>query len=347
MCRHRILTKLVAVIEQWRFRCMLKILITDRLHDSIAEEQKVCSQYGLELIDHYCSTEDDIIQYGQDAVGLLVSYATITKKIIESLPNLRIVVKYGVGVDNIDIPSATAKGVYVANIPDYCLQEVASFALALILMGLKQIKYFNREMESGSWISQPKEKILYRPTIATLGLIGFGRIARTLAEYARPMFKEIVFYDPYYEGTPPLYCRKVDDLKEMFSTCQIISLHVPLTESSRNMIGYECIEKANGLILVNIARAAVIVFDALVKGLDSGNVLFYGADAFWEEPPEFSDKKIMDFLTRDNVVVTPHCAWCSLESEKEVRRKATLTIAQVVNGIIPYNILNANNISNR
>jgi D-3-phosphoglycerate dehydrogenase / 2-oxoglutarate reductase len=321
---------------------MLKILITDRLHDSIAEEQKVCGQYGLELIDHYCSTEDEIIQYGQDAVGLLVSYAQISKRIVESLPNLRIVVKYGVGVDNIDIPAATDKGIFVANVPDYCLPEVASFALAFILMGLKQIKYFNREMESGSWISQPKEKILLRPTTTTLGLIGFGRIARTLAEYARPMFKEIVFYDPYYEGNIPSYCRKVDDLKHMFSICQIISLHVPLTESSRNMIDFGCIEKANGLILVNIARAAVINFDALLKGLDGGNVLFYGADAFWEEPPEFSDKNIMDFLSRDNVVVTPHCAWCSLESEKEVRRKATLTIAHVVNGTIPDNILNAN-----
>ena len=202
-------------------------------------------------------------------------------------------------------------------------------------------------MENGSWISQPKEKILFRPTITTLGLIGFGRIARTLAEYARPLFKEIVFYDPYYEGTPPSYCRRVDDLKDMFSNCQIISLHVPLTESSRNMIDYECIGKANGLILVNIARAAVIVFDALVKGLDSGKVLFYGADAFWEEPPEFADKNIRNFLTRDNVVVTPHCAWCSQESEKEVRRKATLTIAQVVNGTIPNNILNPHSNHNR
>lgn len=318
----------------------MKILITDMLHVSAEQERAVCRRYGCELDTTFCHTEDDLIRYGMDADALLVSYSRITRKVLESLPKLKIVVKYGIGVDNIDVQAASDCRVMVANVPDYCLEEVASHALMLIMNGLKQAQFFDRKFHEGVWVSKPNDKILYRPSEISLGLVSFGRIAKTLAKYAEPLFKEVYFFDPYVDQSYDCNVTKIETLEELFSCCTVISVHTPLTAGTRHIIDTSLISKLRGAILVNTSRADVVDPNGVVSGLDQGNLLFYGADTFWPEPPDFKSSIAKYFLQRTDVLITPHCAWCSLTSEKEVRRKATEIAIEGALGRCPASVIN-------
>ena len=318
----------------------MKVLITDKLHSSVEQELAVCEKYGFELDTTFCHNEDELIQYGQDADALLVSYSQITRKVLQSLPNLKIVVKYGIGVDNIDVKAATDNHVMVANVPDYCLEEVASHALMLIMNGLKQTPFFDRKMQEQEWVRQPNDKILYRPSEISIGLVSYGRIARTLAKYAKSIFKKVYFYDPFIRNDLEGYAEKVETLEELFSCCTIISVHTPLMEETKHMIDWNLISRLKGAILVNTSRADVIDPEAVLKGLEKTNLEFFGADTFWPEPPDFSSEFSNQFLSRSDVLITPHCGWCSLTAEKDVRWKAAETSILGAMGKCPSSVLN-------
>lgn len=320
----------------------MKLLITDMLHTSIAQELAVCDKYGCELDTTFCHSEEDLIRNGKNADGFLVSYSQITRKVISSLPNLKVVVKYGIGVDNIDVQAATDYGVMVGNVPDYCLEEVASHALMLILTGLKQTPHFIKSIQNKFWDTTPGDKILYRPSEISLGLISFGRISRQLARYAKPLFKEICFYDPYVQKQPELGVIKVETLEEIFERCTVISVHTPLTKDTKYLINTNLVRKASKAILVNTSRGLVVDPDSIEFGLENGNLVFFGADTFWSEPPNFDSPFTQQFLARPNVLITPHCGWCSLASERDVRWKAAETAILAIKGELTNNILNKN-----
>jgi len=325
----------------------MKVLITDRRHSSIEEERKVLEPLGIEVVDRFCRDENDLIKNGKGAVGFLVSYASITERVMKALPDLKIIVKYGVGVDNIDLEAASRLGKYVANVPDYCLEEVALQALSLLLNGVRKTCFFAGEVKKGYWVEHPEKEVIYRLSSQNLGLVGFGRIARKLAHFARSIFNRIYFYDPYVDvdrlpenGIEK--CHRVYSLEDIFSSCRLISIHLPLTPETRGFIGKSYFNLANGAIIVNTSRADVLDKTALEEALDSQKVIFYGADVFWGEPPDFSDPANFNFVSRENVLITPHVGWYSEESEKEVRRKAAEEVARVVKGMKPLNWVNRN-----
>ncbi|MEA5031699.1 MAG: C-terminal binding protein [Sphaerochaeta sp.] len=319
----------------------MKILITDMLHTSDEQERAVCKRYGCELDTTFCHNEEDLINCGKDADAFLVSYSKITRNVLESLPNLKIVVKYGIGVDNIDVQAASEHQVMVANVPDYCLEEVASHALMLIMNGLKQAPFFDRKFHESVWISKPNDKIIYRPSEISIGLVSYGRISKMLARYAQPLFKEVCFYDPYIRQYDDDISTKVQTLGELFERCTVISIHTPLTAGTKYIINAELISKLKGGILVNTSRADVVDPQAVVEGLNQRHILFYGADTFWPEPPDFDSDLAQYFLNRTDVLITPHCAWCSLTSEKDVRRKATEIAIEGAKGKCPPSVLNS------
>lgn len=318
----------------------MKVLITDMLHSSVEQELAVCKKYGFDLDTTFCHDEEELIRYGQDADAFLVSYSQITRKVLQSLPNLKIVVKYGIGVDNIDVQAATENNVMVANVPDYCLEEVASHALMLIMNGLKQTPFFDRKMQEQEWVRQPNDKILYRPSEISIGLVSYGRIARTLAKYAKSIFKNVYYYDPFIENDQEGNAEKVETLEELFSLCTIISVHTPLMEKTKHMIDWNLISQARKAILVNTSRSDVIDPKAVIKGLENENLVFFGADTFWPEPPDFSSEFTKQFLSRSDVLITPHCGWCSLTAEKDVRWKAAETSILGAMGKCPSSVLN-------
>ncbi len=314
-----------------------KVLITDRRHPSIAEEKAILEPLGVQITDHFCSSEDELIEYGRGAIGFLVSYAKVTRRVMQALPELKIAVKYGVGYDNLDTVAAAELGVYTVNVPDYCVEEVALQGLSLVLSGLRFTSYFAEEVRKGNWISDPSCMPIHRLSELSVGFIGFGRIAKRLADYLRPMAKVTRFFDPYVEHSDTsIKCASLD---ELISTCGIVSVHTPLTPDSKGMIGKRQLDVAKGLILINTSRAAVVEKIALTESLKNGSVRFYGADTHWEEPWDVDDPENRDFLAMRNVLITPHMGWYSAESEAEVRRKAAMEVARVIQGECPLHIV--------
>lgn len=314
-----------------------KVLITDRRHKSIAQERAVLEPLGVEIVDHFCTDEDELIQYGQGAIGLLVSYANVSRRVMEALPDLKIAVKYGVGYDNLDTAAAAELGVFTVNVPDYCVEEVALQALSLIMNGLRFGHFFGEEVRRGNWIKDPSVITMHRPSAMRMGFIGLGRIARKLAEYMKPIVSSFSFYDPFIEKAEGF--QKYTSLSEMFATCGIISIHSPLTKETQNMVGKAILEKANDLVLVNTSRAAVVDRTSLIAALENGNIHFYGADVNWEEPTDMHNPENQKLLSMKNVLITPHSGWYSEESENDVRRKAALEIARVIKGERPLHVV--------
>ncbi len=315
----------------------MKVLVTDMRHATLAEERKVLEPLGVSLDSTFCAGEEELIANGRGAVGFLVSYAPVTRRVLESLPELRIVVKYGIGVDNIDVEAARELGKVVANVPEYSTEEVALHALTLALCGLRMIFPFARAVKEGMWHQDPSGEGLRRPSALTVGVVGLGRIGRRFARYAEPIASNICWYDPYLQGEAPY--RRLDTVEELVERSQVVSVHAPLNERTRSLLGRRALAGANGLVLVNTSRGGVVDRDALEGALEAGRVVFFGADVFWSEPPDYDDPRTVAFLRRRNVLITPHMAWCSLEADGEVRRKAAEEVARVIRGQQPLHPL--------
>ena len=294
---------------------------------------------GVVLDTTFCRSEEDLIRHGQGAFAFLVSFAPLTRRVMEQLPELKIIVRYGVGMDNVDVEAARELGKIVANVPDYCVEEVAAHTLALILAGLRMLFPLTEAAKKGRWIADPSPEKLRRPTSLTAGIAGLGRIGRRVAECLRPLVAKILFYDPYYENSrkscfPDKFFdwESVDSLTDLVERCQILSLHAPLNEETLDLIDVGLLARADRLILVNTSRAALINREALENALVEGRVSFFGSDVFWQEPPDYSDPRTVRFLKRRDVLVTPHMAWYSGDSERELRRKAAEEILRVLQG---------------
>ncbi len=320
----------------------MKVLVTDRRHASLEEEKKVLEPLGVEVVDGLCQTEEDLIDKGRGAVGFLVSYAKITERVMKTLPELSIIVKYGVGVDNIDLEAARRLGKYVANVPDYGTEEVALQALSLLLVGLRKTCYFGGEVRNKNWIENPDTETIYRLSDQNLGLVGFGRIARKLGFFMENLVNKIYFYDPYLKELPDLSDKyqSVESLPDIFSQAKLVSIHAPLNPVTKRMIDEKSLSQAKEVILVNTSRADIIDRLVLEKALNSQKVIFYGADVFWGEPPNFQDPWVCQFFKRKDVLITPHVGWYSRESEIDLRRKAAEEVARVIKGGKPLNLLN-------
>jgi D-3-phosphoglycerate dehydrogenase len=317
----------------------MKVLVTDMRHGSIEEEKRVLEPAGVSVDTAFCRSEDDLIRRGRGAFGFLVSYAQVSRRVMEQLPDLKVIVKYGVGVDNVDVEAARQLGKIVSYVPDYCIDEVAAHTLALILAGLRMLFPLAEAVKTGRWIEDPSIEKLNRPTSLNAGIVGLGRIGSRVAEYLRPLVAGILFYDPCLSATasPPGDWEAVDSLSELIERCRILSLHAPLNDATHNLIDTKTLARANRLILINTSRADLVNRAALERAMVEGRVSFFGSDVFWQEPPDYSDPGTAEFLGRRDVLLTPHMAWYSEQSEREVRRKAAEEILRVLRGEQPLN----------
>jgi D-3-phosphoglycerate dehydrogenase len=320
----------------------MKVLITDMRHASIAEEQAVLEPAGVTIDTTFSATEEELIANGQGAIGFLVSYAQVTRKVMEALPELKIIVKYGIGVDSIDVHAAKDLGKYVANVSDYCTEEVALHALSLATTGLRMTHFFADNVKNQQWIEDTSRFLLERPSSLQLGVVGFGKLARQFVSYMEPLIPHIAYFDPYVSESDPEAQKRirVDSLAELFATCRIISLHTPLTNETKNLINADVLSHAKDLILINTSRGGLIEKYALSQALDDGKVKFFGADVYWKEPPDFDDPWNIKFLQRENVYITSHVASQSKVSEKELRRKAAEEVLRVIQGKQPLHTVN-------
>ena len=300
----------------------MKVLVTDAEYTSLDIEAEVLETAGHELVTASCKTPAEVIEAGGGVDAFLVQYAPITADVFEALPQLRLVSRYGVGVDAVDTEAARDHGVWVCNVPDYGTTEVALHAVAMLLALLRNVAGHDREVRAGHWDYHLGGE-LRRPSSLTLGVLGLGRIGRMTAERAAPWFGAAAGYDPYLpdvawpEGIERL------DLADVFARSSAVTLHLPLTDATSGLVGTDLLGRMPaGSYLVNTARGGLVDLDALVEALDSGQLAGVALDVLPQEPPPSRHP----LLTHPRALITPHVAWYSAEAEVELRRKAAQNI---------------------
>jgi len=288
-------------------------LITDHGFASVELERKVLETAGFTLGEAkpVCKTEDDIIARCKGADVLIVQWAPITRRVMESLPEVRGYVRYGIGVDNIDVRSAKELGRMVSNVPRYCLDEVSDHAVTLMLALARRIPQDQAQLAQGKW---GFGALLPIPAFSdlTLGLVGFGAIARKVSKKAKAFrFKQIAF-DPFAHDQV-FFDHGVErvDQNTLLETADIISLHCPLTDDTRHLINAASIDRMKkGVLLINTARGSLVNEVDLLAALRSGKIIGAGLDVFEKEP------LAVDSPLRNlpNVIVTSHAAAVSMRS---------------------------------
>ena len=292
------------------------ILITDCDHPSTAIERSILEAAGFRLEVAQCRTAEEVVASASasGAVGLIVQYAPITGDVLRALPSCRVVGRYGVGLDTIDLLSAAELGIRVINVPDYCTDEVADHALGLIIALSRGIVALDRGVRQGTWDFRLAGRVR-RPSSQRLGLIGLGRIGSALARRARALGYDIVGADP--KGAHDSGVRTVE-LDELFATSDVVSLHAPLDEKTRHLINSRTLAlmRSNAL-LINTSRGGLVDHAALVDALRAGRIAGAGLDVLEHEPIAADDP----LIALPNVLLTPHSAFYSEESLAEMKEK--------------------------
>lgn len=307
----------------------MNVFITDHGFPHVDQERKIITQAGASLHVAQCKTPEDVMAACRDADALLVQWAPITSDVIARLNRCRIIVRYGIGVDNVDLEAAAARNIPVCNVPDYCIDEVADHALALALSLTRRLPQTDAIVRQGTWkITPPSFFPAFRDTVfATAGL---GRIARAVLERARGFGFQLAAYDSLVpaEAFAALGVRPLQ-LEEMFRHAGILSLHLPLTTETRHFVDRTRLSlMRRDAVIVNTARGGLIDGLALADALKEGAISGAGLDVFETEPLP-ADHPIRDV---PNTILTSHTAWYSGGSVPELQRKAAEEIARGLKG---------------
>lgn len=280
----------------------------------VSIEQEAAAPWGVSVERREVSEPQAIAAAVGDAAGLLVQYMQVDAATIEACESLRVIGRYGVGLDNIDVEAAERRGVAVVNVPDYAVEEVATHALALTLAAWRKLALADSLVRRGRWAEWETLAPIAPLSDATLGLIGVGRIGGALASLAAPIFGRVVAHDPYAAAFPD----GVDalDLESLLASSDAVSLHVPLNASTQALMGAERFAQMRpGSVLVNVSRGAVVDIDALVAALDAGRPAAAALDVLPTEPPPAGHP----LLGHPGVLMTPHVAWYSTRSVSRLR----------------------------
>ena len=307
----------------------------------LPDERSVLARSGIEaqLVCKQCQSEEDVIELARDADAILDIHTPITRRIMENLHRCKVMVRYGIGVDSFDIPAATEHSIVLANVPDFCMEEVSNHALLLLLACAKKLTRLNAALKAGDW--KARQTILSpMGTIhgQTLGLVAFGKIPRALVGKARALGLYCLAYDPYVNGeTIRRYGAEPARLEELLAQADYVSVHTPLTEGTRRMFG----EREFRLMkptafFINTSRGKVVDETALIRALREGWIAGAGLDVLEEEPPARDNP----LLSMDNVILTPHSASYSDAAFAELRRRVVEEAVRVLKGHWPRSLVN-------
>lgn len=308
-----------------------KVLITDCDHGNVDVERETLEKEGIPFELEQCKTEEDLISKGKDYEVFINQYAPITRRVIENLPDLKLVVRYGVGVDNVDTDAATKHGVQVCNVPDYGMNEVADQALAMMLNFTRRISLMNSYVRKGIWDYQ-KSMPLYRHSEQTVGVIGVGRIGSSFAKKVKSLGSRVVAYDTKYLDNKskklPEYIDEFLSLDELLEQADVVSIHCPL-DKARNLIDEkELLKMKPTAYLINVSRGGIINEKALNQALTNHWIAGAAVDVAENEPlqPESA------LLEHDNFICTPHMGWYSEQAALELKRKVAEESIRYMNG---------------
>jgi D-3-phosphoglycerate dehydrogenase len=313
-------------------------MIADSDYGDVDIERAIVEDAGFRLSAHQCKSEQDVIAHGRDADGVLTQYAHIGASVMDNLPHLRVIARYGTGVDIVDVDEATRHGIQVTNAPnEWCADEVADHAIALWLTAARKITEYDAATRRGVWQWQTGEPI-WRLRGRVFGLLGYGAIARLIAARARAFGVEIWAHDPYVDADH-LRADGVRSvaLDELISGSDYLAIQAPLTPDTRHLFNDESLARMKPTaILINTARGPIVEDAALDRALREGVIAAAAVDDLEEEPAKQSGWKPSNPLLRHpNVIVTPHAAYYSEQSVETIRSIAAAEAVRVLSGQPP------------
>lgn len=306
------------------------VVITDHGFADIEQERRVLEAAGCTLVVAQCKTPEDVAAAARDADALLVQWAPITAEVIAALQRAKVIVRYGIGVDNVDLAAAREAGIPVCNVPDYCVDEVADHTLALALALGRQLPLIDRRTRDGVWKLAPVTPMpAFREML--FATVGFGRIARAVLDRARPFGFRLGAFDPYVpEAT--LHAAGVDPLPldRLFAEADVLSFHLPLTPETRHFVSEARLARMKPTaILINTSRGGLVDTLALARALDRRTLAYAGLDVFEEEPlPPGHPLRACD-----NALLTSHVAWYSEQSVPRLQRMAAEEVVRALRGM--------------
>jgi D-3-phosphoglycerate dehydrogenase len=313
-----------------------KVVLTDYVWESLDVERKLLDGLA-DLVPLKTKKPDEFIEEAQDCDALLNTYAgPITAEVMARMPKCRIIARYGIGVDTIDLDAATQAGIIVTNNPTYCIDEVAEHTMALMLACARKVALYDRLVRGARW-EIPPGKPMFRISGRTLGLVGFGNIARQVAARAHAFGMLVVYADPFVaEGQFDAPGRKVE-LSDLLARSDFVSLHPPLTPETRRMINGDTLSRMKpSAFLINCSRGPVVDTDALVRALDAKTIAACALDT--TDPEPLPDPHPL--RGRDNVIITPHVAWYSEQALVGLQAGAPGEVRRVLTGEWPVNVVN-------
>jgi len=319
-----------------------KVVITDAEYPSFAVEKKVLSPLNVDLVKCQCFTEEELIRTCRDADALLNQYAKITPRVIENLDHVKIIARYGIGVDNVDLDAATKKNILVTNVV-YDICDVADHTIMLILALTRKIFRVEESIKRIEW-DWKKFHPITRIKGKTIGIIGLGRVGRQVAKRIRGFDANLLVCDPYIPvDVFKTYNAKRVDHETLLKESDIVTVHVPLNDETRHMISTNQLKKMKKTaILINCARGGIVDEKALYKALLGKEIAGAGLDVLEQEPIR-KDNPLLDL---DNVIITPHMGWYSEDAVDEVQRIAAEQVLQCLQGKVPTNLVNKDVIKN-
>jgi D-3-phosphoglycerate dehydrogenase / 2-oxoglutarate reductase len=315
------------------------LLILDSGFGEADIERAAVSEFDISVVDAVDQSAGALAELAPSVDGLVVRYRSIDGALMDEHPRLRVIGRYGIGVDNVDLEAASARGIAVVNVPDCCIEEVATHAAALVLAGWRKLPQARELIDAEAWDRWSDLRPIRRLSEATLGLVGLGRIGREVARMLQPFFAQIVAYDPVAQ--PVSGIRSVE-LDELFAEADVVSLHCPLTEETLKLANAERLgSMKDGALLVNVSRGGLVDTDALVAGLHAGRPAVAALDVLPVEPPDPSDP----LLRAANLLLTNHVAWYSETALHDLRRLIAYRCAAYLAGLPVPSVVNASELA--
>jgi D-3-phosphoglycerate dehydrogenase len=319
----------------------LIVAVADSVFPTLDPAREVLSRIGAQLRLATEPTTAAILEVATGSDALLVTYAKITAEMIQQMPRCRIISRFGIGVDNVDIPAATSAGIVVTKVPDYCIDEVSDHTLALLLAVARKIAFASARVHGGRW-DMPAVVPIHRLRGSVLGLVGFGRIPQLVAPKAQSFGLQVVACDPYV--SPDILARagvEGVDFARLLKISDFVSIHSPLLPETTKLFNADVFRQMKPTAyLINTARGPIVDEAALARALDSGQLAGAALDVMEQEPPSQSAPFKSALFGRDNVILTPHVSFYSEESLIELQTKASEEVVSVLSGRPPRNPVN-------
>lgn len=309
---------------------MPKVVVTDYKFSSLEPEETAAASVGAEFSAHQVADETEAADVTHGADVLLVSQAPITSTVLQGLNAGATVIRYGIGVETVDLDAAQDLGVRVCNVPDYGAETVADHTVTLVLTSLRRIPEFDQAMRSEGWILPGQTEPIRSLAEMTYGLVGIGQIGRLVAERIRPFGPRIIAHDPFADPTAAEDLGiELVELFELLSDADVISLHAPLTPSTHHLLNYAALTSTKpGTIVVNTARGALVDTRAAAELANSGHLGGLAFDVYEKEPLE-PDHPLR---TARRTILTPHAAFYSERSVRNLQRLAAEEMVRALRG---------------